>query len=629
VRAGSLITIAVLMLGVAIYSAGVPGNPPGFHIDESSIAFNAHLIATSGHDEHGASWPLFFRAFTEYKNPVYIYLLAAVFKVTGPSILSARLLSAILGVATAFVLGVLARRTTGRHEALPIVMLMALLTPWLFSVSRLVFEVALFPLVIALFLLALHHAATRERWRIQDAAMVAAALALATYTYSIGRLMGPLLAVGLVLFITNRERMRGVLSTWAFYVFALVPAYVFHREHPNALTGRFSIITYLDSQAPYSDTVLTFFEHYIRNFNLWRMVALGDTDIYHLTYVDGCGLLLTLTAALALVGACRAIMRKPRDRWWLYLLYGLLVAPIPASLTNSYFHSLRLSAVPVFFIALSALGLEWFLSTGEKRNRLKLVVLVLVMLMLAQGLLVLFRYHADQRSAQRLHLFDGEFKEKIFDPAVRSSSRPIYIADVFGVPGYIQAYWYATLDGIPLDQFVRLPYDALPPNGALTITTEEYCLQCDVLAECSPYILYMARGEPRQRAPLSAGGHRAALAVVEVPRTLSRGASGTVVVRVRNEGDAVWMARERAGGKYQVTLGNHWLDEAGGMVVNDDARQVLRKDLAPGEAMELKLNVRAPRRAGNYLLELDMLEEGVTWFGLRGSPTLRLPVNVE
>ncbi|HEX6622560.1 MAG TPA: glycosyltransferase family 39 protein, partial [Pyrinomonadaceae bacterium] len=125
-RRGWLALAAVLVFGCAVYAAGVPAKPPGFHIDESSVAFNAHTIARTGRDEHGARLPLFFRAFGEYKNPVYIYLLAAVFKLTGPSITAARLLSAALGVAAALALGLLARRVTGRREALPLAALAAL-----------------------------------------------------------------------------------------------------------------------------------------------------------------------------------------------------------------------------------------------------------------------------------------------------------------------------------------------------------------------------------------------------------------------------------------------------------------------------------------------------------------------
>ncbi|HWS55640.1 MAG TPA: hypothetical protein VN228_15985, partial [Pyrinomonadaceae bacterium] len=66
---GTLLLLAAVALAAALYFAGAPSNPPGFYIDESSIAYNAHLVSETGRDEHGERLPLFFRAFGEYKNP--------------------------------------------------------------------------------------------------------------------------------------------------------------------------------------------------------------------------------------------------------------------------------------------------------------------------------------------------------------------------------------------------------------------------------------------------------------------------------------------------------------------------------------------------------------------------------
>src|SRR6266436_1655637 len=94
----------VIVGGIFVYGRHVTTNPRGFFIDESSIAYNAYLMSRTGHDEHGQAWPLYFRAFGEYKNPTYIYLLAVVFRFAGPSILVARLLCALLGLTAALLL---------------------------------------------------------------------------------------------------------------------------------------------------------------------------------------------------------------------------------------------------------------------------------------------------------------------------------------------------------------------------------------------------------------------------------------------------------------------------------------------------------------------------------------------
>src|SRR3954469_462508 len=85
----------------ALYFVHVPDQPPGFAIDESSICYNAWTISQTGHDEYAKPWPLFFRPFGEYKSPTIIYLLAALFRVAGPSIAGARLLVASFGVLAA------------------------------------------------------------------------------------------------------------------------------------------------------------------------------------------------------------------------------------------------------------------------------------------------------------------------------------------------------------------------------------------------------------------------------------------------------------------------------------------------------------------------------------------------
>src|SRR5205085_7212900 len=72
-RGAALLVLLLVAVGVALYFEGLRHNPPGFHLDESSIAYNAHTVSQTGRDEHGEAWPLYFRAFGEFKNPVLIY----------------------------------------------------------------------------------------------------------------------------------------------------------------------------------------------------------------------------------------------------------------------------------------------------------------------------------------------------------------------------------------------------------------------------------------------------------------------------------------------------------------------------------------------------------------------------
>ena len=226
-RYGVIFLIVLIILGFFLYIKGLEKNPPGFALDESSIAYNALKISTSGKDEYGVSFPLFFRSFDEYKNPIYIYLLALVFKIFGPSIIAARLLSCTISYATGIFAGSLCFFITRRKKTAIIFALITLLTPWLFDISRLVFEVALYPLVIILLLIFIYRAFTKGRWSYIDCILIALCLALSTYTYSAGRLLGFLMALGLAFFANKQNRLR-VFTTWILYGLTLIPIMVFN-----------------------------------------------------------------------------------------------------------------------------------------------------------------------------------------------------------------------------------------------------------------------------------------------------------------------------------------------------------------------------------------------------------------
>lgn len=616
---------ATAIVAAALCFVRITTNPPGFYIDESSIAYNAHTIARTGSDENGVRWPLYFQAFSDYKNPVYVYLLAGLFRLTGPSILVARLLSASLVVLAAATLGLLALRITRSRAIALATVICVLITPWFFEVGRVVMEVAIYPFAGALFLLCLERTATKDKWNAADVVALATTLALLTYAYSIGRLLAPLLALGLGFFWT-RDRCRWVVATWGLYAVLVSPILVFSVKHPGALLGRFTLVTYLNPQLGIGETIWEFAKHYLRNLNPWRLLVRGDPNRDQIVHVFGTPHFLAAAFVFSMAGLTLIIRRAKQEAWARFLLYGIAVAIVPASLTKESFHMLRLIAVPVFLLVFAIEGIAWFATQSNTRSRRSAFIVLLALTALEAGWFQ-WNYHRTADTARRVHLFDAEYAEKIFEPAIASNARPIYLTDALWIPGYIQAYWYATLKGIDLSRFQRLPPDEAPPLGALLISTEENCPGCEILAAVRPYSLALAKEPPRVRPPLPAEGFRAELSVAARMSSLRAKKQSAIVVRIKNGSTVTWLARERGGSPHQVSLGNHWLDPSGKTLINDDGRSALLRDLKPGETTELPLTVNAPG-PGSYILELDMLQEGVSWFGLRGSPTVWLPVEV-
>jgi hypothetical protein len=123
--------------------------------------------------------------------------------------------------------------------------------------------------------------------------------------------------------------------------------------------------------------------------------------------------------------------------------------------------------------------------------------------------------------------------------------------------------------------------------------------------------------------------YRAEIEAPGAPRSLRPGERVTLQLRVRNRGGVAWPARGDARGAYQVNAGDRWLDPVTERVVNDlDGRTTLAADLPPGGETELQLPVKAPAEPGDYVLEIDMIHEGVTFFREKGSKTLRMNVKV-
>ncbi|HEX8188393.1 MAG TPA: hypothetical protein VF586_08580, partial [Pyrinomonadaceae bacterium] len=124
--------------------------------------------------------------------------------------------------------------------------------------------------------------------------------------------------------------------------------------------------------------------------------------------------------------------------------------------------------------------------------------------------------------------------------------------------------------------------------------------------------------------------YRAEIGAAGAPTRLRPGERAELNLRVRNLGPVAWPALGDERGMYKVNAGDIWLDPGTGRVVNNlDGRTGLAADLAPGAETELRLPVTAPPAPGDYVLEIDMIHEGVTFFSEKGSKTLRMNVRVE
>ncbi len=122
--------------------------------------------------------------------------------------------------------------------------------------------------------------------------------------------------------------------------------------------------------------------------------------------------------------------------------------------------------------------------------------------------------------------------------------------------------------------------------------------------------------------------YSAEIAVHNAPASLPAGAHSALTVRVKNTSGAPWPQAGNGEGAAVMSLGNHWLDEHGALLVYDDGRAPLPRDVAPGEELDLTLGIKTPAAPGRYRLELDLVHEGVAWFAHQGSRATSFPVEL-
>jgi hypothetical protein len=518
-----VLCVAGLVLLFSLYTHGVSRNPPGFYVDESVTAYNAYLVSRTGAGEFGPQFPVLFQEYAvsnpTYINPLTIYLMAIVFRFVHPSVVVARMFAAFWMFAACLLLGVLAKRISGQRKIGIIVAGTALLTPWFFEIGRLVWDAHFSAFTIVLFLLAAYRIQSKEKWNWHDVVLVAGSLAVITYGYLSGRVLAPAFALGLLFFATTKHRLLGVLKIWFAYAVTLVPLILFNRSHSGVLTKRLWEVTYINPNAPWKQIpseLAEFVRCYLQDQSLTPLLLTGDGHWHH--HVEGSGgAMFFATFILAMAGLLLVIARRWRDPWWRFVLYGLAISIVPGAMTDWPFHELRLMGYAVFLLVLTIPALEWLLSPAERKRRqgdtidtthngepdrpvvathgpprvIRLAILaVLLAATVAQA--VDFQIIFWRKGPERDFAFNALFKVA-YDAAVAQPERPIYLENGQWGPTYIDAYWYATVEDRPLSEFVRLSAGAKPPSGAIVLSSNSNCQNCEVIRKTGEFELYMAK----------------------------------------------------------------------------------------------------------------------------------------
>jgi len=316
------------------------------------------------------------------------------------------------------------------------------------------------------------------------------------------------MAFGLVFFITSPDRLISVVKTWVLFALTLIPLLIFRTRHPEALTQRFYMISYIKPDSPWKEIAPTFVRRYLSDFSLVSLLMDGDGNPRH--HVPGSlGSFLIAVFILSLIGLVVVIVRHWREPWWRFVIFGAAASVVPGALTADQFHSLRIVAYPVFLLLLMIPGLVFLLerpriaedglpsqantptanSTSSPPRSQSARQAMLALLLVAIGLQAIYFQSVYRRNGpDRGWAFDADYKD-VYDAAVALPDRPIYLRDGTE-PAYEHAYWYAAVEGRNRSEFVHLEEGRRAPLGSVVIGSEATCVNCQLIKKSGEYILY-------------------------------------------------------------------------------------------------------------------------------------------
>lgn len=464
--------------------------PSGLYGDECSIAYNAYCIAKTGADEYGTRYPVFFRGFDNYHDPVMVYCLAPLTAVFGLNEWVARLPSAVFHVLASIMFALLVQEYCRNRWIAVASGFVFSVIPWVFPVSRTV-SAGYTPMLLGMTAgwLWLMRAFGRRSHNYAIAAGVAWAFAM--YSHNIGR---PMTALLLICFALAYNRL--LLSRWkigvtfsASYVATLVPMIVWVLRTPQALTERFETLSIFEDHPTILIAFLRFGSRFLEYFSPQFLWLHGDSNVRH--NIGFGGELFWFVAPLVCLGlfvVIRFFRRRPQYR---FLAAGTLIYPTAACLTHDHMHSMRSINGVIFWMLLAALGarLLW-----QKRGLWRKLLLVIMCAASVEITLYLRTYFGPKYQTHCRTFFQGELADalkycfhhlrkgqvlyisnSLFSPngsIVNTELKPFLYAYVLFY-GKIDPYKYQRT-GFPMDT-VQL-YDGNPQKKGLLLRCNFYFL---------------------------------------------------------------------------------------------------------------------------------------------------------
>lgn len=338
--------------------------PASVYWDEASIGYNAFAVATDLKDEWGDTLPLHFRAFGEFKLPVYVYSAVASVKLFGLSAFSARFPAVLYALGSVITLFFLIRKITGKDSAGYMASLILTVSPWFFIFSRTGYEATagLFFFLLGNYLFFL---IGRNKYFIIAGTL---SFILSFFSYNSFRIIIPIWLLGLVLYLAKdfkkiRRYFPVLIISSGVFLISLIPVYRLYRFDTGAV--RLSTVAV--------EKTSDYFKNYLAHFSYSFLFDRGDANPR--SQIPGRGQLYLIEIPFIIFGLVLIFNKK--KMFWL-ILFALLISPIPASLTRESPHALRSILAAPSYAAIAAMGVVYIAEVIKKYSNITLALFVAV-----------------------------------------------------------------------------------------------------------------------------------------------------------------------------------------------------------------------------------------------------------
>ena len=378
----------ILLIGFLVRVWNISSNPAGFFADEASFEYNAYKILKTGKDEFGVSFPVYFKAFGEYKNPVYIYSAVPVVMIFGLSELSIRMTSLIYGLAAIIILYFLAKELFNQEIGLISAFFLAI-SPWHIHFSRFGFEVITTPFWVSLSILFLIKSI--KNFKFYPYAIISLILSFLTYNPPKIYLL-PLYISFLIIFFDKTKFWFKSLKFWIFNFLGVIILLIL--IWPYLINGGF-----FERWNQVKMTSMTFqniLTAYLNHFSPVFLFKSGEIDFpgsfITRTSIRGIGELYWFQLPLIIISLFSLIKNGRFKKSMFFIISFLIIYPISSMFTIVTPSATRSIIGVIPFQIISAAGFYYIFSYFKKGANFKKYIFALLSLIVVISSLCKFIY---------------------------------------------------------------------------------------------------------------------------------------------------------------------------------------------------------------------------------------------